>query len=299
MHPSWTPPKIISYQSSRLTALKVWLSAVFDTTLPFVRQLANDLGRLQFASLQLYLSFTISIRHLGNITVPLTREAIIDRLKQKRSQGLPIIGGGAGTGISAKCEEDGGIDLIVIYNSGRFRMAGRGSLSGLMPYGNANQIVKEMAHEVLTVVKHTPVIAGVCATDPFMLRDQFLGELKAMGFAGIQNFPTVGLIDGVFRANLEETGMGFDKEIECIAAAHQLDLLTTPYAFEAEQARALTQAGADIIVAHWVDHQRHDRCEDQFNSGSVSASHRRDRGSCSRRSRRCICVVSWRPDCDA
>ncbi len=123
--------------------------------------------------------------------MPQTREAIIDRLRQKRSQGLPIIGGGAGTGISAKCEEDGGIDLIVIYNSGRFRMAGRSSLSGLMPYGNANQIVKDMAHEVLTIVKHTPVIAGVCATDPFMLRDQFLGELKAMGFAGIQNFPTV------------------------------------------------------------------------------------------------------------
>lgn len=182
--------------------------------------------------------------------MPPTRKAILDRLKQKRAQGQPIIGGGAGTGISAKCEEDGGIDLIVIYNSGRFRMAGRGSLSGLMPYGNANQIVKDMAHEVLTVVKQTPVIAGVCATDPFMLRDHFLNELKAMGFAGIQNFPTVGLIDGVFRENLEETGMGFELEVECIAAAHRLDMLTTPYAFDGEQASALAAAGADIIVAH-------------------------------------------------
>jgi predicted TIM-barrel enzyme len=162
----------------------------------------------------------------------------------------PIIGGGAGTGISAKCEEAGGIDLIVIYNSGRFRMAGRGSMAGLMPYGNANAIVKEMAHEVLTAVRHTPVLAGVCATDPFLIRDRFLRELKEMGFAGIQNFPTVGLIDGVFRANLEETGMGFALEIDCIAAAHQLDLLTTPYAFDAEQARLLAQAGADIVVAH-------------------------------------------------
>ena len=144
----------------------------------------------------------------------------------------------------------GGIDLIVIYNSGRYRMAGRGSLSGLMPYGNANQIVQEMAHEVITAVKHTPVLAGICGTDPFMLRDKFLRELKEMGFAGIQNFPTVGLIDGVFRANLEETGMGFALEVECIAAAHELDMLTTPYAFDADQAKALTQAGADIIVAH-------------------------------------------------
>jgi predicted TIM-barrel enzyme len=164
--------------------------------------------------------------------------------------GQPIIGGGAGTGISAKCEEAGGIDLIVIYNSGRFRMAGRGSMAGLMPYGNANAIVKEMAHEVLTAVRHTPVLAGVCASDPFMLRDHFLGELKAMGFAGIQNFPTVGLIDGVFRANLEETGMGFGLEIDLIAAAHRLDLLTTPYAFDPEQSRLLAEAGADIVVAH-------------------------------------------------
>lgn len=178
------------------------------------------------------------------------RQSILEKLEAKRNSGLPIIGGGAGTGISAKCEEAGGIDLIVIYNSGRYRMAGRGSLAGLLPYGNANQIVKEMAYEVLTAVNQTPVLAGVCGTDPFMLREQFLDELKAMGFAGIQNFPTVGLIDGVFRANLEETGMGFDLEIDCIHAAHKKDLLTTPYAFDREQAKKLTEAGADIIVAH-------------------------------------------------
>lgn len=179
-----------------------------------------------------------------------SRQEILERLHKKIADGLPIIGGGAGTGISAKCEEAGGIDLIVIYNSGRFRMAGRGSMSGLMPYGNANQIVREMANEVLTAVTRTPVLAGVCGTDPFMLRDHFLRELKDIGFAGIQNFPTVGLIDGVFRANLEETGMGFQLEVDCIAAAHDLDLLTTPYAFDPDQAKILTQAGADIIVAH-------------------------------------------------
>jgi predicted TIM-barrel enzyme len=178
------------------------------------------------------------------------RTAIMERFRQKVAAGLPIVGGGAGTGLSAKSEEAGGIDLIVIYNSGRFRMAGRGSLAGLMPYGNANAIVKEMAYEVLTAVRHTPVLAGVCATDPFMIRDQFLRELKDMGFAGIQNFPTVGLIDGVLRTNLEETGMGFAHEIECIAAAHNLDLLTTPYAFDPSQARLLAEAGADLIVAH-------------------------------------------------
>ena len=179
-----------------------------------------------------------------------TRASILKRFREKLDQGLPIIGGGAGTGISAKCEEAGGIDLIVIYNSGRYRMAGRGSLAGLMPYGNANQIVLEMGHEVITAVKHTPVLAGVCATDPFMIRDVFLQELKTLGFAGIQNFPTVGLIDGTFRANLEETGMGFGLEVDCIGAANHMDLLTTPYAFDAEQARALTEAGADILVAH-------------------------------------------------
>lgn len=179
-----------------------------------------------------------------------SRATILQRFRDKVAAKRPIIGGGAGTGLSAKCEEAGGIDLIVIYNSGRFRMAGRGSLAGLMPYGNANDIVKEMAHEVLTAVTRTPVLAGVCATDPLMLRDVFLRELKAMGFAGIQNFPTVGLIDGVFRANLEETGMGFSLEIDCIAAAHEIGLLTTPYAFDPDQARLLTRAGADIIVAH-------------------------------------------------
>ncbi|MDG3006248.1 phosphoenolpyruvate hydrolase family protein [Paludisphaera mucosa] len=179
-----------------------------------------------------------------------SRATILERFRKKVDAGLPIVGGGAGTGLSAKCEEAGGIDLIVIYNSGRFRMAGRGSLAGLMPYGNANAIVKEMAYEVLTAVKTTPVVAGVCASDPFLLLDPFLAELKTLGFAGVQNFPTVGLIDGVFRANLEETGMGFGLEIDCIRRAHELDLLTTPYAFDTDQARALTEAGADVIVAH-------------------------------------------------
>ncbi|MDZ4782849.1 MAG: phosphoenolpyruvate hydrolase family protein [Planctomycetia bacterium] len=181
---------------------------------------------------------------------PLARPAILARLRAKVARGEPILGAGAGTGISAKCEEAGGVDLIVIYNSGRFRMAGRGSLAGLMPYGNANQIVREMAPEVLTAVRHTPILAGVCGTDPFLLRDPFLRELKHLGFAGIQNFPTVGLIDGLFRENLEETGMGFDLEVELIAAARELDLLTTPYAFDPEQGRQLTEAGADIVVAH-------------------------------------------------
>lgn len=178
------------------------------------------------------------------------RADILSGLRAKVQSGRPIIGGGAGTGISAKCEEAGGIDLIVVYNSGRYRMAGRGSLAGLMPYGNANQIVREMACEVLTAVRKTPVLAGVCGTDPFMIRRHFLKELQDLGYAGIQNFPTVGLIDGVFRANLEETGMGFGLEIDLIAEAHEMDLLTTPYAFDAEQSALLTAAGADIIVAH-------------------------------------------------
>ncbi len=178
------------------------------------------------------------------------RQKILSRFRAKIANGQPIIGGGAGTGISAKCEEAGGIDLIVVYNSGKYRMAGRGSLAGLMPFGNANEIVKEMAREVITAVKHTPILAGVCAVDPFMLRDQFLRELQQLGYAGIQNFPTVGLIDGTFRANLEETGMSFALEIDCIAAARQMDLLTTPYVFDVEQSRAMTKAGADIIVAH-------------------------------------------------
>lgn len=179
-----------------------------------------------------------------------SRIEIIDNLKTKIANGQPIIGGGAGTGISAQCEEAGGIDLIVIYNSGRYRMAGRGSLAGLLPYGNANEIVKEMAYEILPAVKNTPVLAGVCGTDPFMLRDSFLKELKNMGFAGIQNFPTVGLIDGGFRANLEETGMSYIKEVECIKAARNLELLTTPYVFNTNEARQMVEAGADIIVAH-------------------------------------------------
>jgi predicted TIM-barrel enzyme len=178
------------------------------------------------------------------------RDDLLTRLRAEIDAGEPIIGAGAGTGLSAICEEAGGADLIVIYNSGRFRMAGRGSLSGLLPFGNANQIVVEMAHEVLPVVQHTPVIAGVCGTDPFMLRRPFLRELKSLGFAGVQNFPTVGLMDGLFRVNLEETGMGYDLEVELIAAAHEANLLTTPYVFSADDARAMTRAGADVIVCH-------------------------------------------------
>ena len=164
--------------------------------------------------------------------------------------GKPIVGCGAGTGISAKFAEAGGADLIIIYNSGRYRMAGRGSLAGLMPYGDANGIVVEMAAEVLPVVKNTPVLAGVCGTDPFRLMPVFLKQLKEMGFSGVQNFPTVGLIDGNFRANLEATGMGYDKEVEMIRLAHELDLLTTPYVFDPDQARAMAKAGADMLVAH-------------------------------------------------
>jgi predicted TIM-barrel enzyme len=180
----------------------------------------------------------------------MNRSDILTRLRTKIASGKPIIGGGAGTGLSAKAEEAGGIDLIVIYNSGRYRMAGRGSLAGLMAYGNANDIVVEMAHEVLPVVKHTPVIAGVNGTDPFMIPDKFLDELKALGFAGIQNFPTVGLIDGTFRANLEETGMSYQLEVDVIARAAKKDMLTTPYVFSTEDATAMAKAGADIIVCH-------------------------------------------------
>lgn len=179
-----------------------------------------------------------------------SRASILERLRKKIVDGVPIIGGGAGAGISAKCEEAGGIDLIVIYNSGRYRMAGRGSLSGVLAYGNANEIVKEMAYEVITAVKHTPVLAGVNGTDPFMLRDHFLQELKDLGFAGVQNFPTVGLIDGTFRENLEETGMSYQLEIDMIAAAHEMDMLTTPYAFNVDEGKQMTEAGADIVVAH-------------------------------------------------
>ncbi len=179
-----------------------------------------------------------------------TRETTLARLRERQQAGVPIIGGGAGTGISAKFEEAGGIDLIIIYNSGRFRMAGRGSLAGLMPFGDANQIVMEMAGEVLTVVRDTPVLAGVCASDPFRQMDKFLDQVKAEGFAGIQNFPTVGLIDGSFRANLEETGMGYDREVELVKLAREKDLLTTPYAFTPEEAERMTEVGADVIVAH-------------------------------------------------
>ena len=179
-----------------------------------------------------------------------SRAGILKRFREQIARGEPIIGGGAGTGISAKFEEVGGIDLIVIYNSGRFRMAGRGSLAGLMPYGNANQIVKEMAYEVIPVVKETPVLAGVCGTDPFMMPKLFLSELKELGFAGIQNFPTVGLLTGDFRDNCEETGMSYKLEVEIIALAREMDMLTTPYVFNTDEAKMMTDAGADIIVAH-------------------------------------------------
>jgi predicted TIM-barrel enzyme len=172
------------------------------------------------------------------------------KLRTAAQRGQLIIGAGAGTGLSAKCAEEGGADLIIIYNSGRFRMAGRGSLAGLMPYGDANAIVVEMAREVLPVVRRTPVLAGVCGTDPFRLMDLFLRQLREMGFAGVQNFPTVGLIDGTFRMNLEETGMGFSTEIDMIARAHELDLLTCPYVFDEQQARQMARAGADLLVAH-------------------------------------------------
>jgi len=179
-----------------------------------------------------------------------SRSDILARLRQKVAAGQPIIGGGAGTGLSAKLSEAGGIDLLVIYNSGRFRMAGRGSLSGMMPYGDANGIVMEMAREVLPIVSHTPVLAGVCGTDPFRVMKLFLREIDAAGFSGVQNFPTVGLIDGTFRANLEETGMGFGLEVDMIHTAHELGLLTTPYAFNPEEAAAMAQAGADILIPH-------------------------------------------------
>ncbi|MEU8227501.1 phosphoenolpyruvate hydrolase family protein [Kribbella sp. NPDC048915] len=178
------------------------------------------------------------------------RRDILHRLRGKVERHEPIIGGGAGTGLSAKCEEAGGIDLIVVYNSGRFRMAGRGSLAGLLAYGNANQIVLEMAAEIVTVVERTPVLAGVNATDPFLQADAFLDELVAAGYSGVQNFPTVGLIDGTFRRNLEETGMGYQHEVELIRLAAERDLLTTPYVFSAADAIAMTDAGADVIVCH-------------------------------------------------
>jgi predicted TIM-barrel enzyme len=179
-----------------------------------------------------------------------TRQQCLERLRAQVAAGKPIIGGGAGIGLSAKCAEAGGIDLIIIYNSGRYRMAGRGSLAGLMPYGDANGIVLEMAHEVLPVVQNTPVLAGVCGTDPFRIMKQFLQQVRDAGFSGVQNFPTVGLIDGTFRQGLEETDMGFAKEVEMIALAHELDLLTCPYVFTEDEARAMAKAGADVLIPH-------------------------------------------------
>ncbi|TPL37638.1 phosphoenolpyruvate hydrolase family protein [Mesorhizobium sp. B2-4-6] len=178
------------------------------------------------------------------------RKTILEKFRNMIAGGVPIVGGGAGTGLSAKAEEAGGIDLIIIYNSGRYRMAGRGSAAGLLAYGNANEIVKEMAYEVLPVVKKTPVLAGVNGTDPFVIMPLLLAELKTMGFSGVQNFPTVGLFDGTMRQSFEETGMGFGLEVDMIAEAHKLDLLTTPYVFNPDEARAMTRAGADIVVAH-------------------------------------------------
>ncbi len=178
------------------------------------------------------------------------RQQLLEKFQDMKRRGEPIIGGGAGTGLSAKCEEAGGIDLIVIYNSGRYRMAGRGSLSGLMAYGNANDIVMEMAHEVLPVVQNTPVLAGVNGTDPFCMFDRYLDVIKALGFSGVQNFPTVGLIDGNFRINLEATGMSYGQEVDMIRLAHEKDLFTTPYVFDIEDAKDMAEAGADIVVCH-------------------------------------------------
>ncbi|WP_436761412.1 phosphoenolpyruvate hydrolase family protein [Streptosporangium sp. V21-05] len=180
----------------------------------------------------------------------MNREDVLARLRRTVAEGRPVVGAGAGTGLSAKCAEEGGVDLIIIYNSGRYRMAGRGSLAGLLPYGDANQIVVEMAAEVLPVVGDTPVLAGVCGTDPFRLMPRFLDQLAAMGFAGVQNFPTVGLYDGVFRQNLEETGMGYDLEVEMVGLARERDLVTAPYVFDPDQARAMAEAGADVLVPH-------------------------------------------------
>ncbi|WP_435005237.1 phosphoenolpyruvate hydrolase family protein [Tundrisphaera lichenicola] len=179
-----------------------------------------------------------------------SRSEILQGFREKIAQGRPIIGGGAGIGLTAKLAEAGGIDLIIIYNSGRFRMAGRGSLAGLMPYGDANAIVMEMAREVLPVVDHTPVLAGVCATDPFRIMSRFLKEVRDAGFAGVQNFPTVGLVDGKFRQGLEETGMGYEREVDMIAQARAMDLLTCPYVHDESEARAMARAGADILVPH-------------------------------------------------
>ena len=216
-----------------------------------------------------------------------TRSTILQRLRAKVADGRPIIGAGAGTGISAKCEEAGGVDLIVVYNSGRFRMAGYGSLAGMLAYGNANQTVRDMAPEILGAVRQTPVLAGVCATDPFLLRGPFLCELSALGFAGIQNFPTVGLIDGRFRQNLEETGMSFTLEVECIANAHAMNLVTSPFVFDSEQARRMAEAGADLVVAHMG----------LTTSGMIGAASARSLGECVQEIRRIAdAALSTRPE---
>ncbi|MGW4701257.1 phosphoenolpyruvate hydrolase family protein [Streptomyces sp. NPDC004285] len=185
-----------------------------------------------------------------NTRTTISRQDVLGRLRAQVAAGRPIVGAGAGTGLSAKCAEAGGVDLLIIYNSGRYRMAGRGSLAGLLPYGDANAIVQDMAREVLPVVRDTPVLAGVCGTDPFRRMDLFLDELKAMGFAGVQNFPTVGLYDGTFRVNLEETGMGYGLEVDMVRAAHERDLLTAPYVFDPGQAADMAAAGADVLVPH-------------------------------------------------
>lgn len=215
-----------------------------------------------------------------------TRSEILSRLHAKISRGETLVGGGAGTGLSAKCEEAGGVDLIVIYNSGRYRMAGRGSLAGYMSYGNANEIVMDMASEVLPVVFNTPVLAGVNATDPFCIMDKFLDDLKAMGFAGVQNFPTVGIIDGKFRREMEMTGMSYAMEVDMIASAHAKDMLTSPYVFDEGEAVAMANAGADIIVAHFgltaggaigsIDTPSIKACADQFNEWAAAAKEERD-----------------------
>jgi predicted TIM-barrel enzyme len=195
--------------------------------------------------------FSISfISRILEVIMAIARSEVLKRLRAQVDSGRPLLGAGAGTGISAKCAQAGGADLIIIYNSGRYRMAGRGSLAGLMPYGDANAIVVDMAREVLPVARETPVLAGVCGTDPFRLMDLFIAQLKAMGFSGVQNFPTVGLLDGTFRANLEETEMGYDLEVEMIAEAHRQDMVTCPYVFNPDESRAMAEAGADVIVAH-------------------------------------------------
>ena len=228
------------------------------------------------------------------------RQKILEKFRRMIADGVPIVGGGAGTGLSAKAEEAGGIDLIIIYNSGRYRMAGRGSAAGLLAYGNANEIVKEMAYEVLPVVKHTPVLAGVNGTDPFVIMPLLLAELKTMGFSGVQNFPTIGLFDGSMRQSFEETGMGFGLEVDMIAEAHKLDLLTTPYVFNPDEAKAMTKAGADIVVAHMG----------VTTGGSIGATSAKSLDDCVARDRRHRRrgplgaqgrhpALPWRPDLDA